>query len=140
MKQPIVKPLPNGKDWQLVESYIYACDDGRTVFVPAGFIFDFASTPRLFWRLFPPATGKHRVGALVHDWLCASGNTGWIDAADIFNEIMKKSCVNPVERWAIYWAVRSFKFAHKPDPRQEKLKVMQRAELTQVKEYYSNVI
>lgn len=140
MKQPIVKPLPNGRDWQLMENYVYACDDGRTVFVPAGFIFDFASIPRMFWRLFPPATGKHRTGALVHDWLCASGNVGWVDAADIFNEIMKKSGVNPVKRWIIYWAVRSFKFMHKPDPRQNRLKVLQRAELMQAKEYYSNVI
>ena len=140
MKQPIVKPLLNGKDWQLMESYVYACNDGRTVFVPAGFIFDFASVPRPIWVLFPPATGKHRTGALVHDWLCASGNVPWKEAADIFNEVMFKSGVNYTKRNVIYYFVRMFKVLHKPDPRQDRLKVLQRAELMQAKEYYSNVI
>ncbi len=140
MKNPLVRPLENGKDWSLEENYIYALNDGRTLFIPQGFIFDYASIPRIAWRLFPPATGKHRVPSLAHDWLCASGNVGWVEAADIFLQAMKVAGVGYFKRYTIYWAVRSFKSFHKPDPRQERLRVLQRVAIQNCREHYSNII
>ena len=37
--------------------------------VPAGFIFDGASTPRIFWSIIPPYKGTKKA-AVVHDYLC----------------------------------------------------------------------
>lgn len=144
MMQTTVKTLKNGVDWVLVESYIYECDDGRVVFVPAGFIFDYASIPRFFWRIFPPATGKHRVGALVHDWLCATERLTWVDSANIFLEVMKNSGVSAIKRYLIYCAVRCFGSFHKEDPRALRLRTLQDAELMlygqKGKVFFRNVI
>lgn len=38
--------------------------------VPAGFILDCASVPRLLWWIIPP-DGLHRPAATAHDWLYA---------------------------------------------------------------------
>jgi hypothetical protein len=37
--------------------------------VPAGFIFDGASTPRIFWSIVPPFKCT-KEASCVHDWLC----------------------------------------------------------------------
>ena len=39
------------------------------VTVPAGFIFDGASTPRPFWWIIPPYK-KTKKASLIHDYLC----------------------------------------------------------------------
>ena len=140
MRQPKVSPMENGRDWLLLENYTYALNDGRTLFIPDGFIFDSASIPRIAWRLFPPSTGKHRTPALIHDWLCASGNVSWSDAADIFLQAMKVARVNCIKRYAIYWAVRSFGPFHKQDPRQDRLRLLQRVAIEQCREHYSYTI
>jgi len=36
--------------------------------VPAGFVTDFASTPRALWSVIPP-TGRYQLAAVVHDFL-----------------------------------------------------------------------
>ena len=105
MHNPHVKPLADGRNWELEADYILNLHDGRHVFIPKGFVFDFASIPRLFWRLFPPATGKHRLAALVHDWLCASGHD-WYDSADIFLKLMEYSGVKAWKRYSMYYAVK----------------------------------
>jgi len=140
MQQPTVKPLIDGKSWELMENYIYALNDGRTLFIPRGFIFDFASIPRIAWRLFPPATGKHRTPALIHDHLCANGSVSWQEAAEIFLQAMKVAGVSYLKRYTIYWSVRAFEPLHTTDARQEKLRMLQKLRLEECTEHYSNVI
>jgi len=41
--------------------------------VPAGFLTDYASVPRILWNLIPP-TGKYTYAAVVHDYLYAGHN------------------------------------------------------------------
>ena len=55
-------------------------DDGRQVLleaygeIPAGFVFDGASVPRFFWRLFGHPYDKHHVrGSLRHDYAYEQG-------------------------------------------------------------------
>lgn len=130
----------DGKHWELMENYVYALNDGRTLFVPRGFIYDFASIPRIAWRLFPPATGKHRTPALIHDWLCATENVTWTEAADIFLQAMKCAGVSYIKRYTIYWSVRAFEPFHKTDERQDKLRQLQKLRLEQCPEHYSKII
>ena len=47
-------------------------DEGVTV--PAGFIFDGCSTPRVFWWLIPPYKGTKKA-AVVHDYICKQAKT-----------------------------------------------------------------
>ena len=42
---------------------------GYGVHVPAGFIFDGASTPRIFWSILPPFKDT-KTAACIHDYLC----------------------------------------------------------------------
>jgi hypothetical protein len=54
----------------------------------AGFETDFASTPRILWRLFPPTGhGKNSAygkAAVIHDWLYFLGNKTRKECDDIF--------------------------------------------------------
>lgn len=62
-----------GKDhWRVAQGfrfYVNHADSGEWVNVPAGYLTDGASVPRLFWGLIPP-WGKYGQAAVVHDILC----------------------------------------------------------------------
>lgn len=55
--------LPDGRE-EVLEAF-----EVHGVKVPAGFIFDGASTPRLFWSIIPPYKDV-KIAACVHDHLC----------------------------------------------------------------------
>ena len=77
-----------------------------SVTVPQGYVTDFASVPRFFWRVFPP-TGKYTRSAVVHDYLCDIR----IDqplADAIFLAAMKQDGVKLWRRTTIYYAVRAY--------------------------------
>ena len=115
MHNPHVTPLDNGDEWVLDADYTLTLNDGRIIFIPKGFIFDFASTPRITWRLFPPATGKHRIPALIHDWLVAAKTVSWEEAAKIFLQAMKQAGVSKIKRYTMYYAVRIWGYFHIPN-------------------------
>lgn len=107
-----------GRDyWRLMRDmkfYVGEREDDVWVYVPAGFLTDGATVPRLMWWLVPPQ-GRHGMAALVHDYLCerqtlySKGELIKIDrkqADKIFNEAMKVSQVNTGIRWLMYGAVR----------------------------------
>ena len=64
---PLVTYVGPGNRWRLEEAYSY--QDGPTqIIVPAGFLFDLASIPRIFWWLIAPF--ELSVAApLLHDFL-----------------------------------------------------------------------
>lgn len=67
----IVSPLPDGKRWVVRRAFRYYVGEensAQVITVPAGFITDFASIPRLFWRILPK-WGKYGNAAVVHDFL-----------------------------------------------------------------------
>lgn len=61
--------LHGASDWKLEERLVYVSelwpDD---IIVPAGFVTDLASIPRIFRSIFPQ-NGRHRLAAIVHDYL-----------------------------------------------------------------------
>lgn len=57
--------------------------------VPAGFVTDFASIPRLFWRILPP-WGSYNRAAVVHDFLYHTHYTTRAEADLIFLWLMKE--------------------------------------------------
>lgn len=83
---------------------------GRIITVQAGYRTDFASIPRIFWRILNPV-GQYSHAAVVHDWLCdRRGSTG-VDSKTthaIFREAMEVLKVPGWKRATMYLTVRWF--------------------------------
>jgi len=77
------------------------------VTVPAGFISDFASIPRLFWRVLPP-WGEYNRAAVVHDYLYRTHLRTRAGADDLFLALMVELGVSRWKRRVMYRAVRMF--------------------------------
>ncbi|KKL23380.1 hypothetical protein LCGC14_2425980 [marine sediment metagenome] len=126
-----VTPLDDGRKWRLLRAFYYWVGDEfskETIEIPAGFITDFASSPRLFWVVVSP-WGKYGKAAVVHDWLYQNqerlrwtvvhfeheSRCEWLwvevtrkEADDIFLEAMEVLGVAPWRRKLMYWGVRAF--------------------------------
>lgn len=74
--------------------------------VPVGFKTDFASIPRVLWRVMPPVD-IHRMAAIVHDWLYSQQVVTRKTADLIFEEAMGVLGVPWWKRKLMYWGVRS---------------------------------
>jgi len=92
--------------WLLLSVFGYVTKAGLSIQVPAGYITDFASIPRMFWRIEPP-TGRVRRAAVIHDWLYALMLVSRDQADRIFLEAMEVCGVPYLKRHAMYLAVRA---------------------------------
>jgi hypothetical protein len=94
--------------WEVVEPLAYR---GRwdTFVIPAGFLTDFASVPRLVVWLIP-RFGRYTMAAVLHDWLVTTGlATGVVssrDADGLFRRVLRELDVPPVRRWLMWTGVR----------------------------------
>lgn len=74
-KEPLGKFTGKGLNYELHEIVGYEpslmVDGARvgTIIVPSGFVTDFASVPRFFWRIISPVDDDVRLPAIVHDHL-----------------------------------------------------------------------
>ncbi len=77
--------------------------------VPVGYRTDFASIPRFFHRILPPA-GRYGKAAVIHDWLCdiKPKMCDHLTAADVFNEAMTVLGVCRIKRFILVQAVKLF--------------------------------
>jgi len=58
--------------WRVMDDfsfYVGEENSGQRVYVPAGYLTDGASVPRLFWNIIPP-WGAYGQAAVVHDIVC----------------------------------------------------------------------
>ena len=99
--------------WEVVEPLAYLGERDRFV-VPAGFVTDFATVPRVVVWLVP-RFGRYTAAAILHDWLCTEGITGGVvtarQADGIFRRVMRESGVPVVRRWLMWCGVRWGAFA-----------------------------
>ena len=119
-----VTPLDDGRKWKLIRTFRYhvgSLGSGVVITVPAGFVTDFASSPRIFWPIVSP-WGKWGKAAIVHDLLYQTRSyfvetiddwhfhetvtRKWAD--QIFLEAMEVLGVAPWRRKLMYWGVRLF--------------------------------
>ena len=75
--------------------------------IPAGFVTDGASVPRVMWWLFPP-TGRYMAAALLHDFLLQSGWVSRAEADRYFLIAMEKMEVAKWRRVTMFASVRAF--------------------------------
>lgn len=110
-----------GRDlWVVTEAFNYWLDDERTkrINIPAGYLTDGASVPKIFQGLFPP-WGPYGQAAVVHDWLCEYLKV-WDDsdlryvtisrseADNFFNDAMRVLGVKNTTRYVMWGAVRAY--------------------------------
>ena len=99
--------LPEGKRWKVEKAFSYT-GKHECFTVPAGFMTDFASVPRVFtWLL--PRYGRWTQAAILHDYLWSLAGEGRIskfDADGIFNRAMRELGVPYLRRWIMWTAVR----------------------------------
>ena len=111
---PVLTEYIDGRHWRLARSVRYVVQDGRLCTVREGFVFDWASIPRIFWHILPPAgVAGHPYGiaALVHDWLYRHGAIQGepidrLTADRVFLDIMLYVGVRPLIARTMYRAVR----------------------------------
>lgn len=95
--------------WRVYEPFeFYLSDDNSDVIeVPAGFITDLATIPRIFWSVMPP-DGKYAKAAIIHDYLYDNGLRTKKEADNIFLDGMTVLGVPKWKRAIMYCAVRLF--------------------------------
>ena len=78
--------------------------------VPAGFVTDGASIPRIFWSLVgSPFTGKYVEVAVLHDYLYSGAvDVSFKEANRIFYKGLRKAGVNKLKAYLMYKAVSLF--------------------------------
>ena len=105
-RMPKLEPLPlrrwgKARQWRLVEDFVY-----RGWRIPAGFITDGASVPRILYWLFEP-TGVLFIPAILHDYLYATKLVPRSMADRMFREnVIKES--NVIAGYLAWVGVRLF--------------------------------
>lgn len=91
----------------LTKPFVYLSNTRGKVTVEKGFDTDFASTPRVFWAIYPP-TGSYTKAAVVHDrdYFYQDVTRDVADAT--FLEGMEELGVPWARRQLIYRSVRAF--------------------------------
>jgi hypothetical protein len=92
--------------WELREPLVWK-ESNQEIRVPSGFRTDLASTPRLFWWIFPPF-GLYGKAAVLHDWLYYEAILPRATADGIFLEAMIELEVEGWRRGLMYRVVRIF--------------------------------
>ena len=92
---------------QITESFRYLSTVHGVISVPAHFLTDGASVPRVFWSLFSPF-GDYFGAALVHDYLYSPNNRRFDRRTSdrIFLDAMEDAGVAWIKRHTIYRAVQ----------------------------------
>ncbi|EBR9315657.1 DUF1353 domain-containing protein [Salmonella enterica] len=106
---PAILEMLGHYNWRVHEPFaFYLSDDNSDVIsVPAGFVTDLASVPRIFWTLLPP-DGKYAKAAIIHDYLYDNALRTKKEADLIFLDGMTVLGVPRWKRTIMYWAVRLF--------------------------------
>ncbi len=96
------------EDWRTVRPMTFTGSKGDSWTVPAGFVTDFASVPRLFvWYI--AKAGRWTRAAILHDWLLElvkRGELSSVDADGLFRLALAELDVPPVKRHIMWTAVR----------------------------------
>ncbi len=103
------------REWEVVQDFSYevgCLGSGEKITVPAGFVSDLASVPRIFWTLFPPDS-SYSQAAVLHDWLCVKRGAveksyDYKQVSYIFYESMLVLDVNKFTAKTMYHAVLLF--------------------------------
>lgn len=106
--QPLTVTKIGARLWRVEREFTYYIgEEGSSDFVtvPVGFKTDFASVPRIFWRILPP-DGEYTQASVLHDYMCINGIKSRADK--VFYEAMGVLGVPSWKRSIMFFAVRMF--------------------------------
>lgn len=95
--------------WRVTADLSYHAASGKVYIVPAGFVTDGGSIPRVCWALIGPPMGDISWSSpfVLHDWLYATGQ----ESRDVCDGLLYESGRASGGWWmkaqTIYWAVRA---------------------------------
>lgn len=92
-------------DWEIETPMQVVTAAGEHIEIPVGFFTDLASIPRIFHSIIP-VNGKHRLPAILHDYLYAIQDRERSEADALFLEAAEACGVRWTQRQAMYLAVR----------------------------------
>ncbi|EBW6110964.1 DUF1353 domain-containing protein [Salmonella enterica subsp. enterica serovar Typhimurium] len=106
---PAILEMLGHYNWRVYEPFeFYLSEDNSDVIsVPAGFVTDLATIPRIFWSVMPP-DGKYAKAAIIHDYLYDNALRTKKEADLIFLDGMAVLGVPKWKRIVMYLAVRIF--------------------------------
>lgn len=102
---PILRVGAAEDEWILESPLCYVTRAGDDLIVPAGFVTDLASIPRILYALIP-VNGRHRAAAILHDWLYETQPLPRAECDRLFLDAMADSGVRWTQRQAMYAGVR----------------------------------
>lgn len=102
----------DGKNWKLINDFSYIDRDNGEILVPAGFVTDFASIPKVFWSTFG-APSNYAPSATIHDYICRNKIFNRNKCDQIFYRAMIDSDVNYITAIAFYIAVSLYSMVKK---------------------------
>lgn len=91
--------------WELVEPLVWDNNDYK-VTVPKGFVFDFASVPWLFQKVFPKSGRLYDRASCLHDYVYATKLFDRKTCDKLFYLAMLYDGVAKWRAWLMYIAVR----------------------------------
>ena len=96
----------DGRNFVLVAPMSYTIlNTGQTITIPAGFVTDWASTPRIIWAVLPPF-GTYTKASVIHDYLYWMQYCTREQSDKILLAAMIESNVSAVDQRTIYDGVR----------------------------------
>lgn len=102
----------DGGKWRVVEPFYYDSDvANRVITVPAGFLTDLASTPRIP-IIYEVCGNVATKAAVVHDYLYTSGRESRAIADAVLREAAALAGVTWWQRWSMWAGVRIGGAAH----------------------------
>ena len=106
-----VECLDDGRHYRLLAEFDFASEAlERIVRVPAGFVTDFASIPRVLWAILPP-TGRWSKASVLHDDAyqhpeMITPPITRLQADRLLLEGMEALSVPAIARWCIFAGIR----------------------------------
>ena len=92
----------------VMQWFAFRRPNGQEIVVPAGYVTDFASVPRI-GRWFMPPFGRHAIAAVLHDWLYSVGQPGRrADADQVPWEALTELQVDDLQRGVMHQTVKLF--------------------------------
>lgn len=106
---PAILEMLGHYEWRVHEPFAFylSNDNSDVIEVPAGFITDLATVPRIFWIMLPP-DGKYAKASIIHDYLYDNALRTKKEADRIFLDGMTVLGVPRWKRMIMYYAVRLF--------------------------------
>lgn len=104
--RPGIEPDATWHDWILLKDAVWEIGNtGVTITVPAGFMTDLASSPRIAWPFGLSPTETYTGAAIIHDYLYWTGICSRPQSDNLFLIAMKESKVPQAQMLAAYKAV-----------------------------------